>query len=517
MKLFMRLLAMIILVIASVLFFGSSPTTPQPFDDINRDPSKDHFSDIVATSVNVTIDEHPFMASSGRNSMHGDAFNSDVHPYPAAFDSTKPIDVRTRVGTSGLGGQCATKTVRRDGLLQILCSSLLGFEIQLLDPLTLNRLAQYRLPVRPSLYEALLHWDRSRIMLDSSGAYFYTDSNDDVFIADSTHQILQLRATQVSDGEYEFTTVNRWDLSAHIDSDCLRPSNPFPRGTCDPITGLLPDYNGLIWWVTRFGRVGTLDTTTGILNAISLNEEIQNGFAIAAEGVYVVSDTALYLFKGNGTSVPNILWREEYDRGTSRKVGSINQGSGTTPTVFGEYITITDNADNNINLVVYGRYPNTRKVCQVPLFKAGASATENSMIAFNNSVIIENNAGFTNAHQHKDYQSIAPGMTRIDVNATGDGCQVIWHRDIVIPSVVSKFSSITGLVYTYTFNTLADGSNDWYLVGLDYQTGKVQFRIHTGNGKAYNNNFSPITLAPDGTVYIGTSRGMLAVSSQNGT
>lgn len=512
MKLSKYLVLGLVLIGAYAVLKGGDQTAPKPFDVINRDPQKDWFSNYQATPIDIALEAHPFMASLGSNSMHGDAFNSDVHTHPTVFNAASPIDVRTRVGTKGLGGQCATKTIRRDGKLQILCSSLFGFEIQLIDPDTLNMLARHTLPPRPSLYEALLNWDRSRIMLDSSGAYFYTDQNDDVFIADSMHHILQLRAVQDAEGLYQYVVANQWDLSSHVDSDCLRPSNPFPQGKCDPITGLLPDYNGLIWWVSRYGRVGTLNTATGAITAIALQEEIQNGFAIAAEGVYIVSDTALYLFNGDGQTNPKVLWREAYDRGTTHKVGSINQGSGTTPSIFGDYITITDNADDNINLVIYGRYPNQRKVCEVPLFESGASATENSMIAFNNSVIIENNAGFTNAHQHKDYSRIAPGLMRIDVSPSGDHCEVVWHKNIVIPSVVSKLSSTTGLVYTYTFETQADGSNDWYLVGLDYQSGDEAFRIHTGNGKAYNNNFSPITLAADGTVYIGSTRGLISVS-----
>jgi hypothetical protein len=136
------------------------------------------------------------------------------------------------------------------------------------------------------------------------------------------------------------------------------------------------------------------------------------------------------------------------------------------------------------------------------------------MIGINRSVIIENNAGFTNAHQHKDYSAIAPGVMRIDVDPGDASCSVVWNTKIVVPSVVPKFSPITGLAYVYTFETAADGINDWYLTGLRYSDGEEAFRIHTGRGKDYNNNFSPITLGPDGSIYVGTTKGLLAIKNR---
>lgn len=490
-------------------------TEPTPFKGATRDGTKDRILPFTASPVSVAVPQHPLMAQVGRNSMHGDGYNSEVHPFDVVLNDSSNIEVTTRVGTGGLGGQCATMTFRRDGLIQVLCSSLLGFQIQLLSPDNLTLLATYKLPTRPSVYEALLNWDRSRIMLDSSGAYFYTDQDDYLWIANAEHQILKLYAEQVSHEVFEYQVKQQWDLSPHIDSDCLRPTNPFPSGKCDPITGLLPDMYGTLWWATRFGKVGTLNTLNGEVHSLDTSEEIQNGFAVAEEGIYIVSDHALYLFHTDENQRPSVRWRATYDRGSSQKTGSINQGSGTTPTLFSNYVTITDNADGRINLLVFSRYPEAQKICQIPLFSEGASATENSMIAFNRSVIIENNAGFTNAHQHKDYSSIAAGLTRIDVNDEGNGCRVVWESDLTIPSVVSKFSSVNGLIYSYTFDTLADGSNDWYLVAIDFRSGEEVARIHTGNGKAYNNNFSPITLGPNGSVYVGTTRGLLKISQKH--
>ncbi|MGW1926740.1 hypothetical protein ACWCQ0_48565, partial [Streptomyces massasporeus] len=74
-------------------------------------------------------------------------------------------------------------------------------------------------------------------------------------------------------------------------------TNLFPSGVCDPVTSVMPDWQGRIWWVTRLGRVGTVDPATGALRAIRLDgEEIQNSFSVAEDGVSLVTDHALYSF-----------------------------------------------------------------------------------------------------------------------------------------------------------------------------------------------------------------------------
>ncbi|TXS12925.1 hypothetical protein EAO71_36045, partial [Streptomyces sp. ms191] len=42
-----------------------------------------------------------------------------------------------------------------------------------------------------------------------------------------------------------------------VPHDCVSWTNLFPSGVCDPVTSVMPDWDGRIWWVTRLGRVGT--------------------------------------------------------------------------------------------------------------------------------------------------------------------------------------------------------------------------------------------------------------------
>jgi hypothetical protein len=63
----------------------------------------------------------------------------------------------------------------------------------------------------------------------------------------------------------------------------------------------------------------------------------------------------------------------------------------------GGYVAITDNADP-MNVVVYRkavrlRGGQRRKVCEVPVFDQGSSATENSLLTNNRSLYVENNYG----------------------------------------------------------------------------------------------------------------------------
>jgi hypothetical protein len=212
---------------------------------------------------------------------------------------------------------------------------------------------------------------------------------------------------------------------------------------------------------------------------------------------------------------PRIGWREPYDRGSGRKVGSINQGSGTTPTLMGErWVTITDNADERIRLLVYRRapeIPGPRLVCAVPLFEPGASATDNSMIAWGRSILVENNHGYRSAISQEDWDAVTGGIVRVDVREDESGCDVVWSSPERAPSVVAKLSATSGLAYYYTFERQPDGENAWYLLALDFMTGRSAFRIRTGVGSGYDNNWGAITLAPDGTAYVGTFEGLVAV------
>jgi hypothetical protein len=93
---------------------------------------------------------------------------------------------------------------------------------------------------------------------------------------------------------------------------------------------------------------------------------------------------------------------------------------------------------------------------------------------------------------------------------TSFACRTVWTSDVRAPSVVPKLSAANGLVYAYTKPVRADGLDAWFLTALDFRTGRTVFSRLAGSGFGFNNNWAPVTLAPDGTAYVGVLGGLVA-------
>jgi hypothetical protein len=458
--------------------------------------------------------QHPFLAAVGRSGMHGDGSSTDTHPFPGPLGRDPEVTARRM---AAVGGECATVAFDRGGRLVTVCGTVAGFRLKLLDPVSLETLAEHELPQRPSTIEALTRLDLTRVFTDTSGgAYFYLDDADRAVLADSAQRLLRIAHRQDPDGRWRFEVVDRWDLGPHVPHDCVRWGDLTPEGECDAVTSVMPDWDGRIWWVTRHGRVGTLDPATGAVRAIRLDgEEIQNSFSVARDGVSIVSDHALYGFAAAPDGTPRVVWRQAYDRGTRVKPGSVNQGSGTTPTLLGDdYVAITDNADDRMNVLVYRRAagvpPGDRLVCRVPVFASGASTTDNSLVGWGNSLVVENNYGYENVTSLTFGRGAVGGAGRIDVRPDGSGCDTVWTSEVRSPSTVAKLSTVTGLLYFYAKEPypVVDA---WYLTAVDFRDGRTRWRRLTGTGPSFDNNWAPITLGPDGTAYVGIFNGLVAV------
>jgi hypothetical protein len=173
-------------------------------------------------------------------------------------------------------------------------------------------------------------------------------------------------------------------------------------------------------------------------------------------------------------------------------------------------VTITDNADP-MAVLVYKRKPRvrgSRLVCRQPVFEQGASATDQSLIVARRSIIAENNFGYTGPTSTMNGGVTSPGIERVDLDADGQGCHSMWRSEERAPSVVPKLSLGAGLVYTYTKPEQDDQTDAWYLTALDFDTGETVYSRLAGTGFGYNNNFAPVTLAPDGTAYVGVLGGL---------
>lgn len=462
---------------------------------------------------------HPFMAFEG-GGLHGNAYNSDVH-VTAGPRGDAALQVKSRSVSPFPGGLCPTITFAKSGLIVAMCASFLGFEIDLFEPHTLNLLATYKLPTRPSTFQAAAKLNLDIIFLDTSGgSYFYLDDQDRAVLADAEQRIQRIAHRQRPDGAWEFYASDSWDLTAPAPHDCLSFDNWFPTGECDPITSVMPDYEGRIWWVTRFGRVGTVTPATGAIAVHRFaGEEIQNSLSADRDGMYVITDYALYAMVADAAGVPRVVWKEAYLRSNHYRYGNINNGSGSTPTLMDDergrkYVVITDAGDDRTGLVVYRREAEVsgpRQICRVPLFGKDASAVEISPIGWGRAIVAKNDAGYRSAFHGTSEAKIAGGIVRVDVRADDSGCDVVWTAPNRVPAVVGKLST-NGLLYFYTFEQQPDGENAWYFLALDFVTGKPVYKQFIGLGQSFDINWGSPAIARDGTVYLGILEGILAIA-----
>jgi outer membrane protein assembly factor BamB len=262
-----------------------------------------------------------------------------------------------------------------------------------------------------------------------------------------------------------------------------------------------------------------LDPRTGEARSLRLpGEEIENSFALApGGGAYVVSSRELAFLRIGPAGAPRVAWSQAYDRGTRQKPGQTSRGSGTTPTVMlgGRFVAIADNAEPRMNVQVYDTRPGirgSRLVCETPVFEAGESASENSLIVAGASIFVENNYGYS-VFDSLGGHVPEPGAARVDFDPSRRSCELAWENDEVhIPSVVSKLAAADGTMLTYTKEPYATGIEAWWFTALDAGTGEVLWRRLAGTGPMANNHYAALYLGPTGNLYVGTIDGVIALT-----
>ena len=428
--------------------------------------------------------QNPALARGEWATIHNDSWMTDAYatallPDPAAADVTSFF----------AGGDCASLLWNDRGEVVAVCVSPTEVRAYVLDASTLAPLAERRLASRALAADALTNF--------SGGGYAVLDAE-------------QRLVTPLPDGV--IARFDARDLSSIDDfdvSDALQPG--------EGITSVVPDWSGLLWFVGRQGTVGILDPESGSARSLvagpgSAPVDIENSFAVVEGGVYIVTGAELLrLSVVDGSLV--VDWRLPYDRGVRLKPGQTSRASGTTPTVFGasgQYVAFTDNADPRMNVVVVdvsGERP--VELCRVPVFGDGESATENSLIALGDSLVVENNYGYSVTAVAGGHSTV-PGLARVDVGP--GGCGVAWESaDITIPSLVSKGLLADGAVLTYSKEPSLLGTDAWWFTAVDAQTGEVRWRRLAGLGPLLNNHYAAGYVGPDGSVYVGTISGVVAL------
>jgi hypothetical protein len=460
---------------------AGAPVVPIPGDPMTSAPE---FEGASATAVRIRHrlrrPRNPFMAPNERSNIHNDAYMTDVYRIGGPLGNGAEDSVL-------FSRECASVMFDRQGRILTVCVGLDRPVLALLDPDTLETLAAMNLPPRNS----------SNPFGDfTGGGYFYLDRRDRAVVPTGDRHVLVVSVAQGP----AFHVDRDYDLSGRL-------------GSGDAIVSVLPDWDGRLWFVTRAGVVGTIARRSGAIRTRRLRGEgISNSFAVdETGGVFLVSDQALYRFDAGRRGRPRVSWRLRYPDSGKHKPGQSDAGSGTTPTLIGRrLVAITDNADPMHVLVARrGKRLRGRKrvACKRRVFKRGASATDNSLIATTRSIVAENNYGYD--QPLADDELTAPGLTRIDLRRRGGRlrCVTRWRSKERAPSVVPKLSLRNGLLYTYT---KPRPEAAWYLTAISFRSGKTVYRRLGGTGFGFNNNYAPVTLGRDGTAYVGVLGGLVA-------
>ncbi|HET6168484.1 MAG TPA: hypothetical protein VFE07_16760 [Marmoricola sp.] len=494
------------LAITTTAATAGSLAVPIPSDP--RDPLVVRFTGAPATAQPLgaqPVPRHPFMAANGASNIHDDAYQTD------AYDGPGPLGHDLSVRSTLFVAECASVTFDSRGRIVTVCVSPTGATLRLVNPVTLATISSRALPPRKLGTFSFSNF--------AGGGYFYLDNQDRAVLTTFTGH-LQVSA--------EGTVLRpAWRLVRDVD---LTPAT----GGSDIISAL-PDWSGRVWFVTTSGVVGFVGADNSLhAHQLPTGETIANSFAVdESGGVFVVSTHALYRFDV-AAGEPGVTWRQPYDRGSRTKPGQVSQGSGTTPTLIGSAsspgggsVAITDNADPQMNVLVYRRGPaGPSTICRQPVFPAGEGADENSLISVPGGLIAENNYGYAGPLSGVLGRTAdtTPGLVRVDVDYANGGCHVAWaNTSARIPTLVSKASLATGLVYGYTHPAAAElpltipalallAPDAWFLTAFDARTGQQVWSRFVGSGLGYNNNYAPVTLGPDGTAYVGTLGGLVRIA-----
>ena len=470
--------------------------------------------------------------------MHSDHYNSDVMPFPGPLGNNPVVSFQD-MGLK-IGGICSTPRFTSDGNIIVPCQD--GplpdkkRKLVLMDP-NMNVIAQSG----PDVWQGASEVGSSV----PGGVYLHVRSDGTVLNGSAD---MKVEKFYVDGTGTKFLREEIRDLSAVSPGDAL--FEIAEDGT---------DANGGNLWFVTLGSGTPAGVVVGYIEAgdwatapihtfpILSGEITENGFAIGEDGVFVLTDTKLYSFNidgGTGDVINN--WEYAYDVTPNVRPEFVSKGAGTTTTLLGDdLISIVDNADGQVNLIVMrretgGGYATAedRIVCKMPLFNNGASAADVSPIGYddgngNVSLVISNWSGsdplgtlFGNLIPpiFGSMSDMVGGLARYDVNGRnpGDGCTLNWSRSDVTYTTVAKLSTATGLIYTYTQDRSYKSKNAYYFEAIDFENGKTAFKKLAGTDAKvggmltakYTNGMLTLAIGPNGAIYQGVFGGMLKLQDQ---
>jgi hypothetical protein len=450
--------------------------------------------------------QNRFMAPNDFSEIHLNAYQTDTTSVIGPASKGVQNLQQVKIAPPGIAGSLAFNKAGQIVTIRVGADN--SQELLLLDPARLNVIARTELPRRSN--------PTGQVSF-SGGGYFYLNAESQVVCVTADAQIRIYRSVAAPPGPlpFQFDPVRAIDLSGVIASD-------------DILNSVLPDSDGNLWFISHAAVVGYAKYGTADIEHITIPSIVRDAPTITKSfatdgdrGVYVVTDQALYRFEATPGG-PKAIWHAVYDAGTRTKLGQNQRGSGTTPTCFDDsgnnkFVTITDNADPLMHVNVYDRKTG-RLVAQQEVFQEFPyiSSCENSLIAVNHSIIVENNFNNVNTQSTLTSLTTVPGVNRVDFDPSiqdpKKNARVVWENNsVAIPSVVSQLSTGDGCIYTY-----AKSPQGWYWAALDYNTGKIRAQTeivpwsNEKDGSDANNFYSGLGIGPDGTAYVGVFGGIVA-------
>ena len=437
---------------------------------------------------------NPYTGPSGTSTMHGNSASSDSTYNPG------PGNGPVTINSQNLNAVFPTILMGSDGLLVAVGVHYLNQTpyVYLLDPDTLSVLATQKL-VKSTTSDL------------AGGIYSYMDPQNRLVLVNAAGYLQRIAHTQQFDGTWTLTISESINIGYST------------------VVGLVPDYDGRIWFATAQGVsngegavVGYYDPKTKKISVYTLpnGEQVANSISASPDGVAVASTSALYLFRAKN-NIASQIWRQLYDQGPARKPGQLSWGTGATPTFFGpntgfEYITITDNASPQENILVY-KARSGKLIGSQPFLTARVnSGTEDSAIASGKSIFVPSTYGYnyppsaTTGPSEPASATFEGGMQRVDVLPNERGLVTVWMNQALASTTVPRLSIKDKLIYTVTIDQT---TGVYSLVTINPDTGEVTNTTPLGSGDNYNTLQMVGNIAPTGILYQGTVNGLFSVKA----
>lgn len=553
--------------------------------------------------------KYPYTKQEYASSMHEDSYASDVSNRPGpGMNNTRAQYFHSLQKGKGFSGMCPSFAFVDDNTVVTLSFGRANTTLLLLDVSDeFKILDTLPIPGRgSSAMELAKKSNRMAIFRNTSGgAYFYLSNENRIYIPGANNNILRI---PVVNDRFDRDNINSINIQEQILAGSLIDPSLANKDELNVLTAIMPDAEGNVWFTSQYGIIGMIHRNDKYKNSdcpkvyasfigfygaskkvekvfgrddfkldslkfyqdgqslspdlrkefverfsedANIREEIQNSFSVGPNGVYIVSNVALYKFFFNEKTKRiemNPKWEQTFSKGDliypndfSKKPGHLNNGGGTTPTLMdNRFVAIGDNDKDQININIYDQETG-ELVFRQKLFEKGASACENSIVAYKNSFMIANTYGYVDPFKTNP---TAGGISRFDYIEGAD--KFIENKEWPATghfdpkTATPKLSTANGLVYVYNrSDTAIDGHHDWQLTAVDFRTGyrvfyirpyfdKKQFKDNIGffskafslglndyDRKVFNNIWATFAFGPGNSIYIGSYRGFIKFSSSD--